>query len=149
MFEAIIHDPEHIHVAVPAFIARRLLPATVTTLFIFGWLGLWLVHVGTFGAAIFAALDIVVFTAALILCVRTLNQLDARGGEAAAALRRPGADLKGSTQEVEHRFRFLSDRIPQIIWTSQPDGKRSHEERQVDLMRENWRPSMAPIWLTN
>jgi PAS domain S-box-containing protein len=71
-----IHDPEHTRVAVPALIARRLLPTAVTALFIFGWLGLWLVHVGTFGATIFAALDILVFTTALILCVRTLHQLD-------------------------------------------------------------------------
>jgi len=107
--EAIIHDPQHIHVEVPALIAHRLLPATVTTLFIFGWLGLWLVHIGTFGAAIFAASDIVLFTTALILCVRT------------------------RAQEEEHRFRFLSDRIPQIIWTSRPDGKLDyHNQRWFD-----------------
>jgi two-component system, sensor histidine kinase and response regulator len=96
-------------------------------LFVFGWLGMWGEHVGIFGPkfgpAIFAAANVAVFATALILCFRTLNQLKASRAEAAAALRRTDADHKGRTQEVERRFRFLSDQIPQIIWTSQPDGK--------------------------
>ena len=53
--------------------ASRLLPVTVTMLFAFGWLGMWGEHVGIFGTeygvAIFADLNVVVFTTALILCL--------------------------------------------------------------------------------
>ena len=49
--------------------------------FIFDWLGMWGEHVGLFGtnfeAAIFDAANVVVFATALILCLRTLSQLNA------------------------------------------------------------------------
>ena len=81
-------------------------------LFILGWLGLWGEHIGLlgtkYGPTIFAASNVVVFTTALILCVRTLNQLDARRAEATAARRRTDEDSTGRAQEVERRFRFLS-----------------------------------------
>ena len=130
-----IHNPGRINPAGPVLFARRLLPVSVTMLFILGWLGLWGEHIGLlgtkYGPAIFAASNVVVFTTALILCVRTLNQLDARRAEATAARRRTDEDSTGRAQEVERRFRFLSDRIPQIIWTSQPDGK-------VDYYNQRW-----------
>src|ERR1700693_5610771 len=115
------HDHQRIDPVPPELIVRRVLPVTLTTLFLLGWLGLWGEHVGIFGTqfgeAIFAASNVVVFTTALILCVRTLNQLDARRAKAATSLLRwTDADLKRRAQEVERRFRFLSDRIPQIIW---------------------------------
>jgi PAS domain-containing protein len=104
-------------------------------LFIFSWLGMRGEHVGFFGtklgAAIFAAANVVIFTTALILCLRTLSQLQARRAEAAAALGRTEVDLKGHIEEVERRLRFLSDRIPQIIWTSQPDGR-------LDYYNQRW-----------
>jgi PAS domain S-box-containing protein len=120
---------------VPGLVAGRLLLVAVTMLFVFGWLGMWGEHVGIFGtkfgAAIFAALIVVVFATALILCLSTLNQLHARRAEAAATLGRTETDPKGHTQEVERRFRFLCDRIPQIIWTSQPDGR-------LDYYNQRW-----------
>jgi hypothetical protein len=57
-------------------------------LFLLGWLGLRGKHVGffdmEFGAVVFAALNVVVFTIALILCIRTLKQFDARRAEKAS-----------------------------------------------------------------
>src|ERR1700722_14493697 len=109
-----IHNPGRINPAGPVLIARRLLPVSVTMLFMLGWLGLWGEHVGLlgtkYGVAIFAASNVVVFTTALILCVRTLNQLDAKRAEATATRRRTGEDSIGRAQEVERRFRFLLDR---------------------------------------
>jgi two-component system, sensor histidine kinase and response regulator len=130
-----IHTPGQFNPAGSVLIARRLLPVSVTMLFILGCLGLWGEHVGLlgteYGVAVFATSDVVVFLTALILCVRTLNQLDARRAEATSARRRTDEDSTGRAQEVERRFRFLLDRIPQIIWTSQPDGK-------VDYYNQRW-----------
>jgi hypothetical protein len=71
--EAIIQDPEKNGPAAPGLVAGRLLPVTVTMLFFFGWPGMWGEQVGIFGtkfgAAIFAALNVVVFATALILCL--------------------------------------------------------------------------------
>jgi PAS domain S-box-containing protein len=120
---------------VPGLVGRWLLPVTLTILFILGWLGMWGEHVGIFGtkfgAVIFVAANVLVFTTALILCLRSLHHLHARRTEAAAALVRTDADLKGHIEEVERRFRFLSDRIPQIIWTAQPDGR-------LDYYNQRW-----------
>jgi two-component system, sensor histidine kinase and response regulator len=130
-----IHSPGHVKSAVPGLIACSLLLLTATMLLIFCWLGLWGEHVGIFargrGAAFFPAANVVVFAIALILYLRTLNRLHARPDEAEAAVRRTDADLTGPSQEVERRFRFLADRIPQIIWTSQPDGK-------LDYYNQRW-----------
>lgn len=135
MIEAIIHDPEDTIVAVPALVARRLLLATVTILFIFGWLGLWLVHVGTFGAAIFAASDIVVFASALIVCVRTLNQLDARDGEAAAA----NVALKEKQQCLE----VLLDNLNVGIIASDAEGRATLLNRTI--RQYNNLPTEGPV----
>ena len=80
---------------------------------------------------IFAAINIVISTAVVLLSAHTLDQLDAKRAETAGSARDTGAELKVPDQEVERRFRFLSDRIPQIIWTSQPDGK-------VDYVNQRW-----------
>jgi PAS domain S-box-containing protein len=116
-------------------IDRRFLPITGTMLFFLGWLGLWAEHVGHFGrplgGAIYAISHLVVFTSALVLCACALNRLDPRRPEAAPLLSRTDADLKRGAQEVERRFRFLSDRVRQFIWTSQPDGK-------IDYFNQRW-----------
>ena len=80
---------------------------------------------------IFAALNIVISTAVVLLSAHTLHQLDAKRAETAGSARDTDAELEAPDQEVERRFRFLSDRIPQIIWTSQPDGK-------VDYFNQRW-----------
>jgi PAS domain-containing protein len=51
--------------------------------------------------------------------------------ETAVLMRRMAEDFKPRAQDVERSFRFLSDRIPQIIWTSQPDGK-------LDYYNQRW-----------
>jgi two-component system, sensor histidine kinase and response regulator len=95
--------------------SRRFLPFAVVVPFALGWLRLEGEHAGLYGAeigvAMFASSCVTIFSVLIWLTARSLNRIDARQRSA-------GEDLRDS----EARFRQLADAMPQIVWTSRPDG---------------------------
>jgi two-component system sensor histidine kinase/response regulator len=97
--------------------ARYILPLAITLPFLIGWLrlegqrrGLY----GTeFGLALFATSNIITFTILIWLSARSLN------GRALELV------------QSDHRYRFLADTMPQIVWTTKPDGN-------VDYFNQRW-----------
>jgi two-component system sensor histidine kinase/response regulator len=78
-----------------------------------GWL-LGMRTYGTkFGFALFATSNIIIFTILLGVSVKSLNSRSAESVQSA------------------HRYRFLADAMPQIVWTAKPDGN-------LDYYNERW-----------
>jgi PAS domain S-box-containing protein len=103
--------------------SRRFLPFAVAP-FVLGWLTLEGEQAGSygteFGVAIFASICVAIFCVLIWLTARSLNQIDAKQKSA-------GEDLRDS----EVRFRQLADAMPQIVWTSRPDGR-------LDYYNQRW-----------
>jgi len=97
--------------------ARHILPWAVTLPFLIGWLRLKgeqaRLYGAEFGLALFAVSDIVIFTVLVWIGAWSLN---ARTFELARS---------------NHRFRFLADTMPQLIWTAKPDGN-------IDYTNQRW-----------
>jgi PAS domain S-box-containing protein len=95
--------------------ARRVLPLAVLLPFLLGWLKLTGQRAGLygteFGLAIFATSNITIFAVIIWLSARSLNRIDSKRRSAAEQLR-----------SSEESFRQLADAMPQIVWTSKPDG---------------------------
>ncbi|MDT4965926.1 MAG: hypothetical protein QOJ64_663, partial [Acidobacteriota bacterium] len=95
--------------------ARRVLPLAVLLPFLLGWLRLAGQRAGLygteFGVAIFATSSITIFAVIIWLSARSLNRTDTKRLKAAEQLR-----------SSEESFRQLADAMPQIVWTSRPDG---------------------------
>ncbi len=95
--------------------SRRLLPVALLLPFVVGWLRLKGEQAGLygngFGLALFATVNITTFAILVWLSARALNRND---------LKRRGAGEQ--LRESEERFRQLADAMPQIVWTSRPDG---------------------------
>jgi PAS domain S-box-containing protein len=89
--------------------ARLILPLALALPLFLGWLRLKGEEVGLFGTelgfALFATANIVIFTILVWISARSLNRRTAQLIESA------------------HRYRFLADAMPQIVWTAKPDGK--------------------------
>jgi two-component system, sensor histidine kinase and response regulator len=97
--------------------SRLILPLAVTLPFFIGWLRLKGQHAGLygteFGLALFAISNVVLFSILLWMSAKALN---ARTNE-----------LGQSTR----RYRFLADTMPQMVWTTKPDGN-------VDYYNKRW-----------
>jgi PAS domain S-box-containing protein len=97
--------------------ARLILPTALTLPFFIGWLQLRGAQAGLygteFGFALFATSNVILF---LILVWASAKLLNTRTIE--------------SVQSA-HRYRFLADAMPQIVWTSKPDGN-------LDYCNERW-----------
>jgi two-component system, sensor histidine kinase and response regulator len=104
---------------------------TVGVLVIVGWFMRIPALTNLIPGFVFSAVAIVVATTAVLLCSRKRSHIGAERTEKPASQSDTNADFERREQEVERRFRFLSDRIPQIIWTSQPDGK-------LDYYNQRW-----------
>ena len=119
-------------------LARRLAPLAATLPFLVGWLRLTGQHAGLygteFGQALYVTSNIVIFGVLICLGAGMLNRLDAKRAETAESLRRTAMSLDQRAREFEEserRFRFLADNIPQLIWTSAPDGN-------LDYCNQRW-----------
>ena len=98
-------------------IARHILPLGITLPFFIGWLQLKGAQTGlygtTFGLTLFVTSTIILFVVLVWIGAKSLN---ARERELV---------------EGEHRYRFLADTLPEIIWTAKPDGN-------VDYLNQRW-----------
>jgi len=98
-------------------VARMILPLAVTLPFFIGWVRLKGEQAGlyepAFGIALFATLNIILFTILVWIGAKLLNTRT--------------AELVQST----HRYRFLADAVPQIVWTAKPDG-------YIDYANKRW-----------
>jgi len=118
-------------------IARRLAPLAATLPFLVGWLRLKGQHAGLygteFGQALYVTSNVVLIGALISLGASMLNRLDAKRTETAESLQRTAANLDQRARELEEsgrRFRFLADNMPQLIWTSAPDGNLEYYNRR-------------------
>jgi diguanylate cyclase (GGDEF)-like protein/PAS domain S-box-containing protein len=97
--------------------ARHILPWVVTLPFLIGWLRLKGEQAGLygteFGLALSAVSNIIIFTLLVWIGAWSLNT---RTFELARS---------------NHRFRFLADTMPQLIWTAKPDGN-------IDYTNQRW-----------
>ena len=123
--------------------ARRVLPLAILLPVVVGWLRLQGQKAGWYqtevGLALFAASNVVIFSAVIWLAARTLNRVDAD---------RRGADFRRlqALREAETRWRALIEASAQIVWTAGPRGEQddspslraftgqSAEQLQVDGM---------------
>jgi PAS domain S-box-containing protein len=131
--------------------ARRLLPAALVVPAALGWLR-WQGQLNglfdtAFGLALFTSANIIVFTILIWTKARRLNLLDIERSGAEAALR-----------DSEVSFRQLADAMPQMVWTSKPDGnldyynKRWYDYTGMSLDQTNgwgWKPVLHPEDLQN
>jgi PAS domain S-box-containing protein len=118
-------------------LARRVTPLAATLPFFVGWLRLKGQHAGLygteFGQALYVTSNIVLFGALICIGAGMLNRLDAKRTETAESLRQTAASLDLRARELEEsgrRFRFLADNMPQLIWTSSPDGNLDYYNRR-------------------
>jgi PAS domain S-box-containing protein len=97
--------------------ARLILPLALTLPLLIGWLRLIGERAGfygpEFGFALFATSNIIIFTVLIWMSAKSLN---AHTAELAQSAR---------------RYRFLADAMPQIVWTSKPDGN-------LDYYNKRW-----------
>ena len=97
--------------------ARLILPLALTLPLFIGWLrlkgelaGLY----GTgFGFALFSTSNIIIFTILVWISAKSLNTRTAE------------------LMQSAHRYRFLADAMPQIVWTAKPDGN-------LDYYNKRW-----------
>ena len=98
-------------------LARLFLPWALILPFSIGWLRLMGEHAGLygteFGLALFATSNLIIFA--------TLVWTNAKSLNTRAAEMRQGA----------HRYGFLADVMPQIVWTAKPDGN-------IDYYNQRW-----------
>jgi PAS domain S-box-containing protein len=118
-------------------LARRLAPLAATLPFFVGWIRLSGQQAGLYGAefgqAFYVTSNVVLFGGLICIGARMLNRLDAKRTETADSLRRTAASLDQRAQELdesERRFRFLADNMPQLIWTTAPDGNLDYFNRR-------------------
>jgi two-component system sensor histidine kinase/response regulator len=97
--------------------ARLILPLALALPLFIGWLRLEgeraSLYGEEFGFALFATTNIVIFTILVWFSAKSLNKHT--------------ADLVQSA----HRYRFLADTMPQIVWTAKPDGN-------LDYYNKRW-----------
>jgi PAS domain S-box-containing protein len=97
--------------------ARLILPLAIALPLFLGWLRLEGERANLFGTefgfALFATTNIVVFAVLVWISAKSLNKHT--------------ADLVQSA----HRYRFLADTMPQIVWTAKPDGN-------LDYYNKRW-----------
>jgi PAS domain S-box-containing protein len=98
-------------------LARLILPWVLILPFSIGWLRLLGEHAGLYGTeyglALFATSNLIIFA--------TLVWMNAKSLNGRAAELRQGA----------HRYGFLADVMPQIVWTAKPDGN-------IDYYNQRW-----------
>jgi PAS domain S-box-containing protein len=98
-------------------LARLILPWVLILPFSIGWLRLLGEHAGLYGTeyglALFATSNLIIFA--------TLVWMNAKSLNVRAAELRQGA----------HRYGFLADVMPQIVWTAKPDGN-------IDYYNQRW-----------
>jgi PAS domain S-box-containing protein len=124
--------------------ARIILPFALTLPLFIGWLrmkgelaGLY----GTgFGFALFSTSNITIFTILVWISAKSLN--------------RRTAELVQSA----HRYRFLADAMPQIVWTAKPDGNLDYYNKRwfdytgmtIEQTKDwGWKPVLHPDDLQN
>ena len=105
-------------------LARRLLPCALVIPAALGWLR-WQGQLNglydtAFGLTLFTSSNIVIFAFMIWRSGILLNRLD---------LARSGAE--SNLRESETSFRLLADAMPQIVWTSKPDGN-------LDYYNQRW-----------
>jgi two-component system sensor histidine kinase/response regulator len=97
--------------------ARLILPLALTLPLFIGWLRLIGEHAGFygtgFGFALFATSNVIIFTILVWISAKSLNTHTAELVQSA------------------HRYRFLADAMPQIVWTAKPDGN-------IDYYNKRW-----------
>jgi PAS domain S-box-containing protein len=97
--------------------ARLILPLALTLPLFIGWLrmkGEFAGLYGTgFGFALFSTSNIIIFTILIWISAKSLNTRTAELVQSA------------------HRYRFLADTMPQIVWTARPDGN-------LDYYNKRW-----------
>ena len=140
-------------------VARRVLPLAILLPMIVGWLRLQGQLAGWYemeaGLALFAAANVVIFSAVIWFAARTLNRVDED---------RRGADFRRlhALREAETRWRALIEASAQIVWTAGPNGEpddspsmraftgQSPEQLRVDGMSKVVHPDdqarMGAIW---
>jgi two-component system, sensor histidine kinase and response regulator len=119
--------------------ARLILPLAFTLPLFIGWLRLIGENAGfygpAFGFALFATSNIIVFTILIWISAKSLNTRTAE------------------LEQSAHRYRFLADAMPQIVWTSKPDGnldyynKRWFDYTGLELEQTKdwgWKPVLHP-----
>jgi PAS domain S-box-containing protein len=100
--------------------ARRLLPILIPLPIVIGWVCLKGQQADWYGMEIgftlFAAANVITYTAVIWLAARTLNRVDAE---------RRGADFRRlrAVREAETRWRALVEASAQIVWTAGPNGE--------------------------
>ena len=124
--------------------ARLILPLALTLPLFIGWLrlkgelaGLY----GTgFGFALFSTSNITIFTILVWISAKSLNTRTAELVQSA------------------HRYRFLADAMPQIVWTAKPDGNLDYYNKRwfdyTGMTMEQakdwgWKPVLHPDDLQN
>jgi PAS domain S-box-containing protein len=139
--------------------ARRLLPIAILMPVVAGWFRLQGQRAGWYGTevglALFAAANVITFTAVIWLAARTLNRVDAD---------RRGSDFRRlrAVREAETRWRALVEASAQIVWTAGPNGEthdspslraftgQTPEQFQVDGMSKVMHPEdaerMRALW---
>ena len=97
--------------------ARLILPLALTLPLFIGWLRLKGENAGLystgFGFALFATANVIIFTILIWISAKSLNTRTAELAQSA------------------HRYRFLADAMPQMVWTAKPDGN-------VDYFNKRW-----------
>ena len=124
--------------------ARKLLPAAILTPIILSGLNILALDLGLFderfGMAVRAIATIAIFVGFIGWSASTLHRLDEERRRAEAG--------RGDT---ERRYHFLAESVPQIVWTSRPDGEVEYiNHRWFDFTGQDpdkdwdWRPILHP-----
>src|SRR3954468_3767927 len=121
-------------------LVRQLLPASLGVPFVLGYLALLGERHGAFGAesgvTLFVLGHTVLFFSMVWSNALSLSKIDQQRRDAVAELRRAHDDLElrvlERTEELARsndrlrqsadQYRFLADAMPQIVWTTRPDG---------------------------
>ncbi|HEV8607564.1 MAG TPA: EAL domain-containing protein [Tepidisphaeraceae bacterium] len=148
-----------------ALLVRQLLPASLGVPFVLGYLALLGERHGAFGTesgvTLFVLGHTVLFFSMVWSNALSLSKIDQQRRDAVAELRRAHDDLElrvlERTEELARsndrlrqsadQYRFLADAMPQIVWTTKPDGNNDYyNQRWQDLCVTPFEQSKERGW---
>jgi diguanylate cyclase (GGDEF)-like protein/PAS domain S-box-containing protein len=146
-------------------LARQLLPASLGVPFVLGYLALLGERQGAFGTeggvALFVLAHTVLFFSIVWSNAISLSRLDQQRRDAVVQLRRAHDDLElrvlERTEELARsndrlrqsadQYKFLADAMPQIVWTTKPDGNNDYfNQRWQDFSGQSFDQSKDRGW---
>jgi diguanylate cyclase (GGDEF)-like protein/PAS domain S-box-containing protein len=146
-------------------LARQLLPASLGVPFVLGYLALLGERKGAFGTeggvALFVLAHTVLFFSIVWSNAISLSRIDQQRRDAVGQLRRAHDDLElrvlERTEELARsndrlrqsadQYKFLADAMPQIVWTTRPDGNNDYYNlRWLEFTGLNFEQSKDRGW---